>query len=419
MDIIIDREFKALIPPLAPEERTQLESNILAEGCRDPLVVWGGQSVLLDGHNRFEICQRLNIKFRVEELQITSREHAYNWIINNQLGRRNLHPDQASYLRGKRYNMEKVKQGTRNQHVEKDQNDTFQPTADKLAAEYKVGAATIKRDGKYAQAVDTLAAAGIDPHKVVAHETKSAVVELATAIAPEPEPTTPTMIPNKPKPIDPVVATVTEQVKRGEISVVDAARKIADEKRHAKKTAIVERLETVAAREVEEPTGLYDVIVIDPPWPMVKIERDVRPNQTAFDYPTMSEEELSAMTIPADDDCHVWVWTTHKFLPMSLRLIETWGLKYVCTFVWHKPGGFQPIGLPQYNCEMALYARKGSPAFIDTKAFNTCFQAPRGSHSEKPEEFYDVVRRVTGGRRLDMFNRRKIEGFAGWGKESA
>lgn len=54
------------------------------------------------------------------------------------------------------------------------------------------------------------------------------------------------------------------------------------------------------------------MIVLDPPWPMQKIERDVKPEQVAFDYPTMSEEELAAMPIPAADDCHVWVWTTHN-----------------------------------------------------------------------------------------------------------
>lgn len=178
------------------------------------------------------------------------------------------------------------------------------------------------------------------------------------------------------------------------------------------------KVDELRKRETEPATGTYDVIVIDPPWPMEKVERECRPNQVAFDYPTMSEGELAALEIPAADDCHMWVWTTHRFLPMALRLIETWGFRYVCTFVWHKAGGFQPIGLPQYNCEFAIYARRGSPVFADTKDFDVCFHAERGAHSEKPEDFYDVVRRVTCGHRLDMFNRREIEGFDGWGNES-
>ena len=156
---------------------------------------------------------------------------------------------------------------------------------------------------------------------------------------------------------------------------------------------------------------------------MKKIEREVRPNQSSgIDYPVMTEDELAQLKLPAAPDCHLWCWTTHKFLPMALRLLPQWGFTYVCTFVWHKPGGFQPVGLPQYNCEFALYARKGSPKFKTTKSFDVCFNAPRGAHSEKPSEFYDAVRRVCGlsekSPGIDMFNRRKLTGFVGWGNEA-
>ncbi len=178
------------------------------------------------------------------------------------------------------------------------------------------------------------------------------------------------------------------------------------------------RNEEIAARDPHAFDGTYDVVVIDPPWPMQKIEREVRPNQVGFDYPIISETELATLSIPFAEQCHAWLWTTHRFMPMAFRLLDAWRLHYVCTFVWHKPGGFQPVGLPQYNCEFALYARRGQPSFIELKDFPLCFQAPRRAHSEKPEEFYAMVRRVTSGRRLDMFNRRVIKGFDGWGQEA-
>jgi N6-adenosine-specific RNA methylase IME4 len=204
---------------------------------------------------------------------------------------------------------------------------------------------------------------------------------------------------------------IIEAVETGQMAVSRAIQEI-------KRTEAIANLRSIETQETKKTTGVYDVIVIDPPWPMQKIERDVAPNQVEFEYPTMTIEDIKALDIPVGDDCHMWLWTTHKFLPEAFEILKAWGMKYICTFVWHKPGGFQPFSLPQYNCEFALYAHKGAPIFTETKQFNTCFNAPRGAHSEKPEEFYDVVRRVTAGRRLDMFNRRQIEGFDTWGNEA-
>ena len=204
---------------------------------------------------------------------------------------------------------------------------------------------------------------------------------------------------------------IAAQITGGKESYADAIREVRREE-------VVEKLNDISTREVKRLEGKYDVIVIDPPWPIQKIEYDVRPNQVVLDYPTMTEDELAAMKMPAADDCHLWLWTTHKYLPMALRLLEVWGFKYTCTFVWHKDNGIQPIGLPKYNCEFALYARRGNPKFIDAKAFFLCFHGESGAHSEKPKEFYDLVRRVTAGVRIDIFNRREIDGFDRWGNEA-
>ena len=84
----IDPEFKALIPPLTPDERAGLEASILTEGCRDALIVWG--DILIDGHNRYEICTKHNIPYKTQQIEFASRAEARIWIRKNQLARRNL-----------------------------------------------------------------------------------------------------------------------------------------------------------------------------------------------------------------------------------------------------------------------------------------------------------------------------------------
>lgn len=93
--IHIDEEFKALIPPLSREEYKQLEENCVKEGIRDPLVVWKlpGNEILIDGHNRWEIsAKHAGIRFNVVYKEFENREAVKEWIIKNQLGRRNIPP---------------------------------------------------------------------------------------------------------------------------------------------------------------------------------------------------------------------------------------------------------------------------------------------------------------------------------------
>lgn len=143
--IKIDHEFKALCPPLTPDERQRLENSISADGCLSPVIVWDQEDVLLDGHNRKEICDEMGIEFPERRIQFPDRAAAFNWIICNQLSRRNLTPDQRKILIGMRYNAEKKTKAEAG--ASKDQNDPCS-TAKKIASETGVSAATVKRAGK-------------------------------------------------------------------------------------------------------------------------------------------------------------------------------------------------------------------------------------------------------------------------------
>jgi hypothetical protein len=87
MNLTIDPTLKATIPPLDPSELEKLEASIVAEGCRDSIVIWNG--TIVDGHNRYEICTRLGLSFQTIEKEFESIHHARIWMRENQGARRN------------------------------------------------------------------------------------------------------------------------------------------------------------------------------------------------------------------------------------------------------------------------------------------------------------------------------------------
>lgn len=169
--------FRDLIPPLTADEREHLEAELVAHGCREPLVVW--RDFLIDGHNRLEICTRLGLPYEVVDYSLSSllldEASVMQWICDNQLARRNLTPFQASYLRGKRYLLMRVTRVQVGQSGRPGESGyRIDPGAQRgerralVAAESGVGARTITRDFRYAEAVDAIAtSAGLDVRNAV------------------------------------------------------------------------------------------------------------------------------------------------------------------------------------------------------------------------------------------------------------
>jgi N6-adenosine-specific RNA methylase IME4 len=176
------------------------------------------------------------------------------------------------------------------------------------------------------------------------------------------------------------------------------------------------------------PSGRYRCIAIDPPWPMAKITRRVRPKQTfrdgqmddGLDYRTMTIEQIAVLPIPnlaEPDGCHVYLWTTQRFLPDAFSILEGWGVQYQCLMTWVKNVGPTPFSW-MYDTEHVLFGRIGSLDVIE-KGLRLSFQAPVTKHSAKPDAFYTKVIAASPGPRLEMFARQPHDGFEPWGDEVA
>ena len=380
-ELKINPTFRDLIPPLSAYELEALEAE-LRHWARAyaPIITWNG--TIVDGHHRYEICKKYNLLFKVEETQFEDEDSAMLWIIDNQSARRNLTTASKIRLAMKKLDILKGRAKKR------------------MLAGKKLDPSVDLREGSGKVSEEIAKEAGVSPSSVERfmyiekHADKKLVDDLCEGE---------------------FITDDKGKTRRLSIDGVYNETKLKEER-----AKVVEKLESLDVKEVKATEGVYDVISIDPPWGVDDVwARSAHAGYKPLQYPTMSVEEIKEMKVPCTEDCHVFLWTTQKFLPKAFEVIDAWGLDYVCTFIWAKNGGPKALGLPVYNAEFFIYARKGRPQFVDTKNFFTVLNAKRGGHSEKPEEFYDMLRRVTAGRRLDMFNRREIEGFEGWGNECA
>lgn len=167
------------------------------------------------------------------------------------------------------------------------------------------------------------------------------------------------------------------------------------------------------------PQQRFSCIVIDPPWPMPKIERKAHPWQgVSLDYPTMPITDIEKLPVSdlAEEASHIYLWVTHRFLPDGLRLLDSWGFRYQCLMTWAKPSGFTPYSW-MYDSEHVLFGTRGGLKLLK-RGLRLTFTEPVNGHSVKPEVFYDRVRAASPGPRLEMFARQERSGFVPWGNEA-
>lgn len=385
-ELTTDQEFKNLIPPLSQEEYNGLEISILNEGCRDALVVWNG--VIVDGHNRYEICKKHGLPYKVnyEILKdYIDRDDVIEWIYNNQLSRRNLTDEQRSYLRGMQYKHQKKAKGGRADRIFWGAQNDPPKTAETVGNDHGVSSATIKRDEKYADAINKIAdsCGNVIKEKILTREidaSKRVIVNIAALPADQ-------------------LKAVFEKVASGEASTLT----------HAQKT--INHEGTVLHSTA---SGKYRVIYADPPWYYGNRMDEAISGSTVPEtyYPCMNTADICNYSLPEiDDNAVLFLWVTSPLLEDGLKVINAWGFKYKTSFVWdkilHNMGHYNSV-----RHEFLLIATKGSCTPDVKKLFDSVVTIERTDHSRKPEYFREIIETLyPEGKRIEIFARIQQEGW--------
>ena len=166
----------------------------------------------------------------------------------------------------------------------------------------------------------------------------------------------------------------------------------------------------------------YGAILADPPWHWKARSPKGEGRSAKNHYDVMDAAELRAITVPAADDCVLFMWAIAPMLPQAFDLIKAWGFKYkTVAFTWAKinESGKDPIGggyWTRANPEMCLLATRGIPHRLNADV-RQLLMAPRREHSRKPDEVYRRIERLVGGPYLEMFARQTRLDWDAWGNE--
>lgn len=442
----IDPEFQALIPQLSEDERAELEASLRAEGCRDALVVWAGQGVIVDGHNRYAICQAHDIPFEIKEHDFEDRDAAKEWIIRNQFARRNLTPfaraDLALRLKAviaarAKERMLAGKPADPPQNSAEGTGETRDALANIAGVSHDTiqKVETIERDAP--EPVKAAARAGdISTHR--AYEITRALQDLpevdraraAEICIDHDEKARILARLHKSQATDPDSnGTYGEVLRTGGFHYGDdmeqwcdfGASSVSEIEDGLRSLAKYHKLEAMRRKREDAPPppeGKYNLILADPPWRYEHVKTENRAIENH--YPTMTLDEICALPVAdlANDDAVLFLWATSPKLAEAMRVIEAWGFMYRTCMVWVK----DKIGMGYYarqRHELLLIATRGTPGTpLPADRGDSVIEAPRGPHSEKPAAAYEAIERMYPfAMKVELFARTSRNGWSSWGNE--
>lgn len=468
--IEIDAEFKSLIPKLSDDEYAALGTSLLAEGCRDALVVWrsAGSLILVDGHNRHEICTEHNIPFKTLEREFADRNDVIVWMLRNQLGRRNL-TDSARIRAAVR-----LKEVFETEAKER-QSAAAQQTNEKLGRGKKTlppNSAEASKGESRDKAAD-MAGVGktkfsegeyVMKHAPVALQVRWDNEEISThaayvltkALEGKPQPVIDLALRvagDNPEKVD-ILVQLHKSGKRdgsnetfaeieasggfhtfgkdkddktwcdfagADIRTIKAAlASIAKQHIQVKRDERIAEIVAQGTTELNEAPALFNVVYADPPWRYEHSISDSRAIENQ--YPTMLLEEICALPVASiiTNPAILFLWATSPKLDEAMTVLKAWGFIYKTCMVWDK----ERIGMGYYarqQHELLLIGTCGDmPTPPPSERPASVIRERRSeTHSQKPTLFRDLITRMYPDfHKVELFAREETEGWYGWGYES-
>lgn len=451
--LVIDPEFKALIPPLDTDEYSKLESSLLTEGCRDALVVWkhklaelNGHSpyelVLIDGHHRYELCARHNIPYNVVEREFDSREAVVVWMVKNQLARRNL------------TDFAKTELALR-----------MKPALETLAREHMSTGGKGDKVLPPLTRTDTVIADSADVSRETVRKVET-VLEKAPETIKERARASDLSIDRAyrmTRALEDAAPGTIEAVERFEIDDVETIHVLEDMRRTArdsyeevtrsgylqfgeeheaipitagalqlrsglgiKRVIHAAERRKIAIHEAQTlPDELFNVVYADPPWQYDNAIGNNGPARMHYDDLCLEDIIAFPQTIglKTAQNAVLFLWVTNPFLVDAFRVIEAWGFRYKTNMVWVKTD-FEKPGIGFYvrgRHELLLIATKGSFIPLDTHIsppIGSVIESPLREHSVKPDEVYDIIERLYPDcQYVELFARRERQGWTSHGNQ--
>jgi N6-adenosine-specific RNA methylase IME4 len=402
MQLETDREFKALLPPLSEEEFKNLETDCIENGIREPIIIWKNR--IVDGYNRHAIARKNGLPFKAKPLGLKTRQDVKNWIVRNQLSRRNLTNEARSYYIGvlyrglKQNKIKNLKQAAERQNLPID-------TAQTIADSFGISARTVRNDLDIADTIDRIGAENPKIKNEILQGKKPITKTDLLKIAPLSDSDLKIIIRKLEGRRNIHLAIKALKQKNIRESVIQQARE-----KEAGKSGYVDIYTT---------RKKYRVLYIDAPF---NYEFDTYSISTSKDhYPTMSVKEIMALPVPriADKNSVLFFWTPSPMIEKSLEIIRHWGFAYKAMFVWDKV----KHNIGHYNSvrhELLLIAVRGGCLPDTDRLYDSVLSIERpGRHSEKPGEFRRLIEKMyLSGNKIEMFARGKFKKWDAWGYEA-